>query len=393
MKIIISYFLIFILIVLFALFLDAVSGFFVLIIFITAIVLSTILHIIAVKAFNCDISVDNILVEKGEEVRLTVRVSRAVIFLPTIFTIKLLPSYHFDCPECTCSVTLGRNEKEKVFVMKSAFWGKGSIGIESIRCVDILGIFTLFSRFNNFNKITEKNLCQVKVFPFVPDLSERSELVRVLQEASAYDDNENNREISTAITGFPGYEHRDYVPGDSLKSINWKLSAKRDKLLVRKPEAYAGGDQLFVLDNKAAEISSSVIGGEFSDRKAEQRSIEALLSLIRVMTVQELICRVYVRITEGWDLFVIDGEDGLEALRFALTEYSFRGSGERIPDITSEKVSGFVIFTAHADDVLLSVTEGLKQNGIIAETASSVIGIANDWLIEEAHNEIIFTRK
>ncbi|MDR0198097.1 MAG: DUF58 domain-containing protein [Oscillospiraceae bacterium] len=383
MKVIASYLLIFALIILFALFLDATSVFFVLIIFISAVLLSAAVHIYALRVFDAEISVNRVIVEKGEKIELTVRVSKAAFFLPSVFEIKLMPSYHFKCGDDLYAVMLKRTEQEHAFILESAFWGTGSVGIEWIKCGDILGIFSYLGR---FAKVITKNYCRVKIFPSVPDLSERSELVRVLEESSAYDDNEQTREIPAAIVGFPGYEHRDYTPGDSLKSINWKLSAKRDRLLVRKPEAFAGGDQVFVLDN-----SLSVHGETLSARASEQLALEAMLALTRTLIKQELVCRVYVRLSGGWAFFAIDGENGIEALRFALTEYSYGGTGERIPDISSEKASGFVIFSANADGVLQSLAEGLKQKGIMPEIVSSSIGLS-DWLVSEIDGEIIFTR-
>lgn len=37
--------------------------------------------------------------------------------------------------------------------------------------------------------------------------------------------------------GLPGYEHREYVNGDSLRRVNYKLSTKRGKLMVRMDES------------------------------------------------------------------------------------------------------------------------------------------------------------
>ena len=44
----------------------------------------------------------------------------------------------------------------------------------------------------------------------------------------------------------PDYEMREYVPGDELKSIHWKLTAKQDKLMVRERMA-TGRDKINVL--------------------------------------------------------------------------------------------------------------------------------------------------
>jgi len=386
LKTILSYIVIFAMLTLFTLFLDAVSGLFIIFILIGAIVISTALHIYAVKKFDCDISANAVLIEKNEEVRLTVRVSKAPFFLPSVFEIKLKPSYHFDCADGSMFVTLGRAEKERVFILKSEFWGKSAVELEYIKCRDILGIVSSlkFLHINAFPDIIGKNHVSVKIFPAIPDLSERSELVRVLEDASAYDDNEQNREVPGAVIGFPGYEHRDYVPGDPLKSVNWKLSAKRDRLLVRKPESYAGGDQVFILDSEPCPVI-----GDKQARLTEQKCLEAMLALTRVMTGREIICRVYVKLGV-WEVREIDGEDGIEALRFALTEYSFNSQGGRLPDISAEKASGFVVFSASADGRLLALTESYKQKGIMPEIASPEPSRAN-WLIDESHGEVIFT--
>ena len=52
-----------------------------------------------------------------------------------------------------------------------------------------------------------------------------------------------------AFGGFPGYDNREYVPGDPLKRINWKQSAKRNKLLVRLDDEMAARAIHVVLDS------------------------------------------------------------------------------------------------------------------------------------------------
>lgn len=43
--------------------------------------------------------------------------------------------------------------------------------------------------------------------------------------------------IAVMSGGMPGYEHREYVPGDSPRRVNYKLSAKRRRLMVRLDES------------------------------------------------------------------------------------------------------------------------------------------------------------
>jgi hypothetical protein len=371
---------------LFALFLDATGGFFVLIIFLSALVLSSIFHIIALKSFSCDISVNTALAEKGENILLTARFPRAPFFLPTVFEITLNLSYHLECSEKTYSITLNRRENQHTFALKAVFWGNTSVCVASVKAVDILGIYSPF--FGRYLKSRSNRSLPVKIFPSIPDLSKNSELLRTLEDASAYDDNEQSREVPYAITGFPGYEHRDYFPGDSLKSINWKLSAKRDRLLTRKPEAYAGGDQVLILDTKASSHHDNITA-----RTREQLALESMLSLALILTKQEILCRAYVKFADGWGFAALAGVGDIEKLRYALTEYSYiTESADRLADLTNEKASGFVIFTANPDSALYSAAEVLRQKGINPEIASPVAGYANNWRIEEVSSEIVFMR-
>lgn len=50
--------------------------------------------------------------------------------------------------------------------------------------------------------------------------------------------------------GMPGYEHREYVPGDSPRRVNYKLSAKKNKLMVRLDESQGSkSTNLCIADN------------------------------------------------------------------------------------------------------------------------------------------------
>ena len=52
-------------------------------------------------------------------------------------------------------------------------------------------------------------------------------------------DEDEETERPALSGGMPGYEHRGYVPGDSPRRINYKLSAKKRTLLVRRDEGTA----------------------------------------------------------------------------------------------------------------------------------------------------------
>lgn len=59
----------------------------------------------------------------------------------------------------------------------------------------------------------------------------------VVMKTLPSEDEEAEEGRSVMSGGLPGYEHREYFPGDSLRRINYKLSAKKRRLMVRLDES------------------------------------------------------------------------------------------------------------------------------------------------------------
>jgi len=352
------------------------------------------LHLLALFMFEISLDSDKNIVEKGDEVRVTVRVrvrekyarlAFLSVILPTAFRIRLDVSQCFTHEADSCVMMLAPREKTHVFVLKSAFWGKASVGIAQIRAVDLLGIFAAVRpdmRLADFENV-EQSL-SVKIYPAIPLLTAGAEFIRVLEESSVFDDNEQTREVSFATTGFPGYEHRDYFPGDPLKSINWKLSAKRDRLLVRKPEAFAGGSQILLLD---------ALSSQDKNLPAEQLALEAMLALASVLIKREIPCTSYIHMGAWRRVELTTGHD-LEQFRLSLCEYTFMSLPPhgRLPADTDSEASGYVVFSAEADIALNGLLEPIRQKDTTLEIVSPIEGYANNWQVKEITGEVVFVR-
>lgn len=105
---------------------------------------------------------------------------------------------------------------------------------------------------------------------------------------------ETEEEIYSCVEGFPkdneskkrgaeynpDYEVREYIPGDELKSIHWKLTAKQDRLMVRERLA-TGREKMNVLL-------------PLSDKREENDSLlEALYGLGRILLKKEYPVQLY----------------------------------------------------------------------------------------------------
>ncbi len=64
------------------------------------------------------------------------------------------------------------------------------------------------------------------------------------------EEEETEEGVSVRQGGMPGYEHREYVPGDSPRRVNYKLSAKKGKLMVRMDESNGSAStNLYISEN------------------------------------------------------------------------------------------------------------------------------------------------
>ena len=81
------------------------------------------------------------------------------------------------------------------------------------------------------------------------------------------DEEEVEEGVTTMNGGMPGYEHREYVPGDSPRRVNYKLSAKKNKLMVRLDESqgtkttnlYISADAMPICGDKAFALASRLV--------------------------------------------------------------------------------------------------------------------------------------
>lgn len=119
------------------------------------------------------------------------------------------------------------------FLLNSRYAGQSRVSVTEYRVYDLLHLFYLTDR--------EEKGSDVLVWP-------------------SFSDGEDTEELYECIEGFPkedesrkrgaeynhDYEIREYIAGDELKSIHWKLSAKQGKMMVRERLA-AGREKVNVL--------------------------------------------------------------------------------------------------------------------------------------------------
>ncbi|CDM69484.1 Hypothetical protein CM240_2347 [Clostridium bornimense] len=203
------------------------------------------------------------------------------------------------------------SRKSKVITMKyyQLFRGKGTIGIDDIKIGDYFGISSIYiDGFDNKKEIT--------VLPVIFPIDINSDIVKKLTSSmrlvsSDYYINFSNIEIE------PGYEFRQYVPGDSLNRINWKKFSKNRELLVRK------NDNIIAI-NKKAIIMNPYIAIEKKDRRMiENKILKTVLSLAFVLLDRNIDVEIYIFENDLWTIYEIREMEDINIIQNKFVEYQF----------------------------------------------------------------------
>lgn len=152
---------------------------------------------------------------------------------------------------------------------------------------------------------------------------------------------------------------KKYFPGDSVKKIHWKVSAKRSELYVKNYEMTGSASVCVFLDFKKDCYDGSI--------ELEERAIEATSSLISYMLYNKVTVDMYVNSSQ---LYYTKGRDinELKAFLNVLCEIKTNGVND-IADTLEKRIrlipkrSSVIIITGHLDYKNGITYCGIKQMG------------------------------
>ncbi len=311
--------------------------------------------------------VDRSMLYKGETATLRIIAENKSIYPVPAVKIKLfLPknlTYQENASSCVISIP-PRSVSEIKIEYKAKVWGICSIGAESSQLYDYMGFF-------RFSIPCENACCEIKIFPDVPDIPGDSPLLRSAAERARYfDDSEETKENDgySNFGGMPGYTHREYTEGDPIRRINWKLSSKRDKYMVRLDDEVETIQQTIVLDP---------CGG--NDVFENERAVEGMLAASLGLLKCGFESTVYCVFNGVFECFEISDTADILALQIRFADYRFSDGyngtapiGERIPlSLISGNGKGIILYTPLFDRSLDSEIAAAESVGITTIVISS----------------------
>lgn len=360
--------------VIFALYLSGRVGWFLVTAFVAAPIISVLMTLIFVRRIYVSCDTDMLTMCKGDSCVITVSVTNGT-FLPTppvLVDMTDTPAVEAENPYRSISVLPFDTESFEVSY-KAKICGPANIGVKSFRVSDYFGFVSFEIKSADMSQMT----FTASVIPDIPDVSLSDPVVSRAAELSAFsDDSEETVEAQTSgFGGFPGYENREYVPGDPLKRVNWKQSAKRGKLLVRLDDETVSSAVTVILDSSfdrdSVFIPAVVSEEKFSGGNSEnitclmaQDAVEQSLGMTRALMLGNFSVNFYLTGKNGWECFPAADENDLAAIRTELASYSFAPhSASRFPEeeLKAQKSSVAVFCTPYLDPEL---------NGIVSHSGA-----------------------
>ncbi len=237
--------------------------------------------------------------------------------------------------------------------MTAAYAGCGKLALDTAEISDYLGLINLTIR-----ALPES--LTVGVIPEIPSLTDAGVMLHTVTDIVATQD-EDEEESSAAFSSvsMPGYIHRDYVPGDNLRRINWKLSAKRQKLMVRMDEAAATVRPSVILDLCNAEYTEQQL-------KMRETLMEGALGFLMLLVRQGIACSLRFASECGWKCIVLENEDAVRAAAVDLATADLRHDGCRLDrSALQEKAGAFLVYTANPDAELSQTFSQFQGKGYL----------------------------
>lgn len=290
-------------------------------------------------------------------------------------------------------VTMGIQHRCEYHIpLITRYCGKASVRLTHLELTDFLRLF----RF----RIDAEPQGNMLILPQIPTIQTNNRLFQsVANDAiTADDDSEATPVFSASST--PGYEHRDYIPGDSLKRVNWKLSSKRHKLMVRKDEPAALAKLTIILDFHRVPDLQSNHAAMTKCLAAEQLMIESALGLISLCLQQGYPCTLYYQNeTATWTELAADmpeqvAQESTQLLRGGFRSGYALSESPALPQAITQRSDLILIhFSTYMTDETVAALESLAATlHIVQPVSSNRTGkypqTASLWQINEEHSFI-----
>lgn len=283
-------------------------------------------------------------IEKGQSVLCTIKLSnRGILPVPFI-------DYNLNANgkiKITDDIYERRSLGIREVYLKSEYIVAAHIGLGEINLENI-AIRSLFGLFKGNVKCIESNK-RITIVPRIPNIDGMD----MITESSEASDDEDS---SNASQGEPGYDYKDYSAGDPLCRVNWKLSSKKNKLVIRRSLAMVKCKKIIVLD-------SYIPANDNSDDTSDLLS-EAIIGLANELYFMDYEVKVFIKNGNSWQDKSIINLSSIEELQIHFSKYTFSNDERRFQGLSiyDEEKYDVILVTSNKDEGILNLLRSVEDN-------------------------------
>lgn len=208
--------------------------------------------------------------------------------------------------------------------------GMHSVEIKKIFVVDYLGLFKI-----SVSLEQQKN-CKVLVLPRLVQTFLKLNIPLGFTEKVNIKRVSTSSEIVAIKDSDMGEELRKFRPGDSMKSIHWKLYSKTNELMVRSSEKSNSNTILISMlpwistVENITYIGDKVIRSPEFITECEDILVEYLLAIVKHLLSKGNIIKLWIYSKNSWNSVILSAENNIYELQILLLNYEFEVSGDGI---------------------------------------------------------------
>ncbi|MDE6005274.1 MAG: DUF58 domain-containing protein [Oscillospiraceae bacterium] len=255
------------------------------------------------------------------------------------------------------------------YQMTAKYVGLAEIKIKRLAISDYLGLVEF-----KYGHIPDDYMIKIGVIPEIPELTNANMMLHAVSDVIAtQDDEEEESNASFSAQSMLGYVHREYVAGDNLRRINWKMSAKRQKLMVRMEESAITIKPTLILDIKP----------EKQEEKLKHREImiEGALGFLMLLVKQGIACSLRFASNKQWKCLALEQENDVRNASIEIATADFINDNHRIDSSAShEKAGTYLIYSTNPDEELATQLKSLRNKGYICVVCPA--GVENFALMD-----------
>lgn len=226
--------------------------------------------------------------------------------------------------------------------------GEGQVQLDDVELKSVMG---LFSKKLDFNHVTST----ITITPALVEVEGVDKLIECTMSMIDDDETSNNMFI-----GEPGYEFKEYSPGEPLNRVNWKLSSKIGKLMIRKSVTDIKRKKIMIIDPVIVNPAKFEDYGDLL--------IEGMIGTVKEFYNADYTIDIYHVESKGWGIFKFENIDSIPNLQQKFSSYNFKEGrylDNRFNTLNNmlEEDCDYIIFTTNKDMELEKIVLSIESEG------------------------------